>query len=77
MQLLTYCVYDKYPAFACLIFDLVLFITSRGHYVSTFTAYANFKVYNISACLVKMTVVSARFKFKFEFFVSANIVVAV
>ena len=77
MQLLIYCVYDNDPAFACLIFDLVSFITSPRHYVSTFTVYANFKVYNISACIVKMTVVSARFKFKFEYFAIANIVVAV
>ena len=45
--------------------------------MSTFTVFANFKVYNISACIVKMTVVSARFKFKFEYFAIANIVVAV
>ena len=45
--------------------------------MSTFTVYANFKVYNISACIVKMTVVSGRFKFKSEYFASANIVVAV
>ena len=45
--------------------------------MSTFTVYANFKVYNISACIVKMNVVSARFKFKFEYFAIGNIVVAV
>ena len=45
--------------------------------MSTFTVYANFKVYNISDYIVKMTVVSARFKFKFEYFAIANIVVAV
>ena len=51
-------VYDKDLVFAFLIFDLVLFITSRRHYVRTFTVYANFKVYSISAFTVKMTVVS-------------------
>ena len=45
--------------------------------MSTFTVYESFKVYNISACIVKMTVVSTRFKFKFEYFAIANIVVAV
>ena len=46
--------------------------------MSTFKVYASFKAYNsISACIVKMTVVSARFKFKFEYFAIANIVVAV
>ena len=83
LHLLIFCEYGKNDTFACLILDLFLFIRSRRHSVSqnTFTVYANYMVNYNSTLTVKITVVfpnivSARFRFKFEFFAMVDIIVA-